>query len=841
MREIRAPKHNAYGHTASGYFDSPEELAAAAARYDGRANIFVTLNPVLPDLLARSFNRLADKAEYTTADLETQKRCWLFLDIDPDRPSGISSTNEESEAALSVVESVVSFLSLEGWPAPVTAMSGNGYYALYRLDLPNDDRSKSLLKAVLGTLADRFNTPRAHIDQSVHNAARIVGLIGTIKMKGDATPERPHRRSSLLSVPDELSAVTAEQLEALNPEQAAPPMNPAASGVGGQSLVNLLERRGIEYREQPPDANGITWYHVRRCPFHEDGRDFECGVGQKLPDGPYAGHCFHPEGQDRGWREWKLALDLETSAKPPLLNSAQPTPLRTTDFHRTDSGNAEMFTQLYGDRVRFDHRRGRWLLWGDHHWREDIDGAVYRLAKEAVRQRYLAALSLDDLDERAVQAKFAVASENRQRLEALLALARNELPISNAGDAWDSNEWLLGVSDGVVDLRTGHLLPGDPGQMITQFAPVRYDPLATCPRWLQFLAEVFEDDTELIDFICKAVGHSLTGDISEQCLFICHGVGSNGKSVFLVTLRSLSGSYAYNSPFSTFELHSRSSIPNDVAPLASKRLVTASEVNDGTRLNEARLKALTGGDPITARFLNHEFFTFVPEAKFWLAVNHRPKVEDLSYGFWRRVRLIPFNRTFVTDQDKKLVERLQRELPGIFAWAVQGCLAWQQDGLGVPRAVIEATETYRTESDPLSQFLEECCVIRPDLTCGATEVYLEYVRWTASQGMKESEKLTSTKFGTKLGARFEKKRKGRGNVYVGLALLAAHPDPEPNPTRVQGSVYGSGPDVGLSEVLAQEKSVTREDQELPYTTLHPTQSPPTNDGGRGGENHEVRI
>ncbi|HXH21600.1 MAG TPA: phage/plasmid primase, P4 family [Dehalococcoidia bacterium] len=180
---------------------------------------------------------------------------------------------------------------------------------------------------------------------------------------------------------------------------------------------------------------------------------------------------------------------------------------------------------------------------------------------------------------------------------------------------------------------------------------------------------MFEGDEELIDFIWKAVGYSLSGDTSEQCLFICHGSGANGKSVFLGTIRALAGDYAFNAPFSTFELQNRTTIPNDVAPLASKRLVTAAETNDGTRLNEARLKALTGGDPISARFLHREYFSFIPEAKYWLAVNYRPRVDDLSYGFWRRVRLVPFTCTFIGNQDKHLAAKLVRELPGILAWS----------------------------------------------------------------------------------------------------------------------------------------------------------------------------
>jgi len=705
-------------------------------------------------------------------------------------------------------------------------MSGNGCYALYRVDMPNDQASTALLKDVLGTLAARFNTDAAHIDATVYNAARIIGLVGTLKVKGDETPERPHRRSHVLSAPETIRAVILEQLRNLVPPQVSPSvpvMTSGPTGTGAPALRDMLDAAGIEYREQPPDANGVTWYHVPRCPFHEDGRDFECGVGQKLPDGPYAGHGFHPECVDKGWQEWKLALGLQVGRRTTALSrpSAEQ-PRKPTDFARTDTGNAELFAHLFGDRLRYDHLRRRWLVWAGQHWEVDADGAVTRLAIDAVRQRYLEAMLLPDLDDRKLQARFAVASENRQRLEAMLSVARNEPPISERGDSWDRDPLLLGVVNGAVDLRTGVLLPGEPGQGITKFTPLRFDPSASCPRWLQFLNEIFSGDEELIDFIWRAAGYSLTGDTSEQCVFACFGTGSNGKSVLLSIMRKLAGTYAYNAPFSVFELQNRGNIPNDVAALAGARLVTSSETNEGTRLNEARLKALTGNDPITARFLNREFFTFYAEAKFWLAVNHRPRVEDESFGFWRRVRLIPFNRTFDKDQDKGLEAKLVRELPGILAWAVAGCLEWQRRGLEPPTVVTAATEAYRVESDPLAPFLEERCVTGDDYVVGATAVLRDYQAWASRNGLRRQEILTSPTFGKKMAARFERQHTKAGNVYRGVGLLSEQAAAPSLVAPVKGSVKGFESMNQKSRSELTENNVTREDQETAFTTLHPS-------------------
>jgi putative DNA primase/helicase len=822
VRELRVPKYNQYNQTASGYFDSLEHLAATVTRFDGVANVFVTLNPVAPDLLARATNRVRDRAESTTGDQEIDWRRWLLVDIDPVRPSGISSTATEQAAAFRVLHTLTEELTAAGWPQPLTASSGNGAYAIYAIDLPNDAESTTLIKNVLESLAVRHNAGDAHIDTAVANAARLVGLIGTLKMKGDSTPERPHRNSALISAPAGLVPVSREQLEQVASARPQAAATLLVRSRAPQRLTDLLDQGGIEYREQSPDIHGITWYHVRQCPFHEDGKPFECGVGQKLPDGAFAGHCFHPEGQDRGWQEWKIALGLEVGPRH-LRSLTKPAEARTpTDFARTDAGNAELFAWTYSDEVRYDHRRKRWFRWDEHHWSADEDASVYQLAINAVRQRYLHAMSLTDLEERERQAKFAIASENRQRIEALLALAKTKPPITERGDSWDANAWLLGVRNGVLNLRTGELLSGQPGQRITRFTDIDFDSSATCPRWLQFLNEVF-DDEETIRFIQKAVGYSLTGDISEQCVFTCYGTGANGKSVFLITLRDLAGTYAYNAPFSILELKNQAQIPNDVAALAGARLVTASETNDGTRLNEARLKALTGGDPITARFLYGEMFTFQPLAKIWLAVNHRPRVYDQSQGFWRRLRLVPFNQTFIGNQDKQLGAKLRRELPGILAWAVQGCLAWQDEGLEAPSSVALATETYRRDSDPLGEFIDESCVLREDVQAGANECYLSYQRWAHARGMKEKELLSSKTFGTRMTERFEKKRNGQGLIYVGIGLRSVHRSEPVEPAFVQGRVQGPESDAPFSPNSPLVNPLTQEVGETSYTTLHPTQ------------------
>jgi putative DNA primase/helicase len=400
-------------------------------------------------------------------------------------------------------------------------------------------------------------------------------------------------------------------------------------------------------------------------------------------------------------------------------------------FVRTDAGNAELFAFISKDDRRYDHKRRCWLIWRKHWWVEDSDGLIMRTAKSVARMRLEAAASLSG-EENEAEIKWAMETQSRARLEAMIELAKSEYPIFDSGEGWDSDPMLLGVANGVIDLRAGTLRDGRPEDKITLHTDIPFIPSAQCPRFIQFLEEIFGNGTDLIEYIQRVVGYSLTGDVTEQCLFLCFGSGANGKSTFLELLKFILGPYAYNLPFSAFELSARASIPNDVAAIASKRLVTAVETSESAKWNEARIKGLTGGDEITARHLYHEFFRFNPTGKFFLAVNHLPEVADESEGFWRRIRIIPFLKQFSASSgtaDKDLLAKLKAEAPGILVWAVQGCLEWQKSKLGIPPAIREATTEYREDSDPLADFIEERCLVGPKESVEARAIWDAYYGW----------------------------------------------------------------------------------------------------------------
>jgi putative DNA primase/helicase len=363
--------------------------------------------------------------------------------------------------------------------------------------------------------------------------------------------------------------------------------------------------------------------------------------------------------------------------------------------------------------------------------------------------------------------KFAIRLERRDAMSNMLALARVLKPIADAGDRWDCDSYLLTTPTGVVELRTGAVRPGRPDDGSTLQTTVPYDPEAACPRWEQFISEIFAGNIELMTFTQRAIGYSLTGDTSEQVLFLLYGTGANGKGTLTNTLKRVLGDYSWNMPFATIEMKDRTAIPNDLAALVSRRFVIASETNDGARLNEARIKALTGCDPITARFLHGEFFTFEPLAKFWLSVNHKPIVRDDSFGFWRRLRLIPFSQRF--DVHPTLADELQEEASGILTWCVRGALAWQRDGLQAPAIVTEATKEYEQDSDPLAEFLANACEPEPAAEVGAKDLFEHYKRWAEQHSLTDRERLSATMFGRKMAERLRRSKTRAGWVYYGVS------------------------------------------------------------------------
>ena len=349
----------------------------------------------------------------------------------------------------------------------------------------------------------------------------------------------------------------------------------------------------------------------------------------------------------------------------------------------------------------------------------------------------------------------------------MLELAKSEVPV--LPDELDTHPWLMNAPNGVVDLRTGELRPHRREDMMTKIAGAEYDPKVPTPKWAGFVERVLPDE-ELRVFVQRGSGYSATGDTSEQCLFINHGNGANGKSTWQEILAAALGDYAMRTPTKTLLATRSDSIPNDVARLKGARFVSASESEEGRHLAESLIKELTGQDTISARFMRGEWFDFKPTHKLWLSTNHKPQIRGTEDAIWRRIMLIPWNVQIPpAEQDRTLLEKLHSELPGILAWVVRGCVAWQREGLRPPDEVTRATAEYRAEMDVMSAFLDECCEQRANAWTYARDLYKAYEWWCMETGERaESQK----RFGGRMKELYPSRRGGtRGAaLYDGLLL-----------------------------------------------------------------------
>ena len=436
-------------------------------------------------------------------------------------------------------------------------------------------------------------------------------------------------------------------------------------------------------------------------------------------------------------------------------------------YDLTDTRHAMRFAEAFGNELKFDTRRNGWRHFDGNRWALNDSAAVEKAAHFA-RLRQQDALEIPDKGTRLSAVSFAIRCEGRTAIESVLSLARHFAPMR------DDREWIPIRGCSAVRMARSIYGPASCARPTERPHHVEYDRRGGRRRDRAALGAVRPKipnrDAELVTFVQKGVGYSLTGETSEQVAFVDVGPGANGKTTFLSTLSTILGDYAYTMPFATVERQRAGGIPNDVAALAGKRFVTASEVNEGARWNEARLKALTGCDQIPARFLHAEFFTFRPVAKFWFAVNTKPQAHDHSHGFWRRLRLIPFPCTFPID--KKLSAALMAEAAGILAWAVRGCLRWQLDGLQAPAIVTTTTDEYREDSDPLSEFLRAACVIGDtvaDSEMSASDLYKHYRDWAQRNSLSEREMLTATSFGTLIKNHLAWRRGRAGLIYTGVA------------------------------------------------------------------------
>lgn len=447
-------------------------------------------------------------------------------------------------------------------------------------------------------------------------------------------------------------------------------------------------------------------------------------------------------------------------------------------FHNSDAGNARRLVWHHGEYIRYVWEWKRWVIWDGKRWAEDKTQRIEGLAKETVSTIFKEAATLQDAKERDDLWKWGILSEKHSNITAMVRSAQSEPGITIPYEQLNQDTWLLNVRNGIIDLRTGDLLPHERSHFLTRLIDIDYDPHAQCELWLAFLHRIQNGDQATIDFIQRATGYTLSGTSREKMWLFMHGAkGDNGKSTFLEALIALMGEYAVKLPMQTLlqNQNDSSRIRNDIARIAGARLVVASEIEKGRRLNESLMKDLTGNDTITANHLYESSFDFRPSHTIWMYGNHEPAIRGTDDAIWSRVRKIPFVVQIPKAEiDISFGEKLRAELPGILAWAVRGCLDWQQHGLSPSNAVNAATTQYRTDSDALGRFLTDCCILGNDPTTGKPyqiamkPLFQAYEQWCDD---KDETPTGKQAFGKALTERGIAAKSGTGNATMRIGII----------------------------------------------------------------------
>lgn len=448
-----------------------------------------------------------------------------------------------------------------------------------------------------------------------------------------------------------------------------------------------------------------------------------------------------------------------------IKNPEQLPDRKMPNFPFDDTGNGQRMAWLFGNLLRYCYVDKCWYFFDGRVWNRDEIGQAKVDVDDMITVMENTPV---DEDVESAYRKHIKHTRSSGGKEAALKESQHLLHISP--EDMDRDATKLNTPDGVVDLTTGEITKNDPGLFMTRMTGVEFSSHASCSRWRQFINEIFDNDQDLIEFVHKAIGYSMTGSTEEQMVFFCYGEGQNGKSVFLDVISEIMGSYAVNIQPETIMVKRAgggSGANSDIARLKGARFVTTTEPDEGMRLSEGIVKQLSGGDKVTARKLYGSEFEFSPELKLWMATNHKPVIRGTDKGIWRRIAMIPFNVTF-SNPDRKLIHKLRAEASAILGWMIEGCMKWQREGLEKPRAVTDANQEYRNEMDVIERFLESGYVrIGNDESCTAMMIFSRYREYANNT---DEYSMSMTKFGAELAKRFPKEKTRTGVVYQGIGV-----------------------------------------------------------------------
>ncbi len=444
---------------------------------------------------------------------------------------------------------------------------------------------------------------------------------------------------------------------------------------------------------------------------------------ESVPDGWDAADA-RAEGFDiAGFIAHGPRLQMHLAEADPLSGIADGNEPTEESVWGTEDALALSYTRRYHRDWRYVAAWGKWMVWDGQRWRTEDTLAATDLIRHVCRQAAV----------KSSNPKLAAKLASSGTVGGVERLARADRRHAATTEEWDADPWLLNTPGGVVDLKTGRNRPHDRADRMTRITTAT--PRGECPTWRKFLDEVTGGDKALQDYLQRMAGYALTGSTREHALFFLYGTGANGKSVFLNTLASILGNYATNAPMDTFMETRSDRHPTDMAGLRGARFVSSIETEQGRRWAESKVKSLTGGDKISARFMRQDFFEFFPQFKLFVAGNHKPAIRNIDEAMKRRLHLIPFTVTIPPERrDKHLQQKLMAERDGILAWAVQGCLNWQRDGLNPPASVVSATDEYFEAEDAVGRWLEENCVLHANARSLTAELFNDWKQWCDAAG-----------------------------------------------------------------------------------------------------------
>lgn len=667
---------------------------------------------------------------------------WADIDFDPTKPA---DCREALKVALD-----------ELWlPWSMWVDTGGGVHVYWLFEEPVElttPAGRERLENVLKGLADALGG-----DFKVTDATRILRIPGT-----DNFPDAKKRKLGRSRAPCELvevrehryaelddfepfeargAALRAKRLKAVEYERAA---------WGGElpERVEKLLGKGGKLRDRwdgdteglhDPSDSGLDLAVADMLALQGvPGADIEAALRFRRVEASakakHGGYYVTTVEKALGWAKQALEAELKAKADAaePTTTPTEPSPLEDG----TDDGLAERLVRLHGRDLLYVPRWSRWYVWDGRRYRPDDGNAARGKMRDTVRSFFHDAAEADDPEQQKKLARLALKSRSMSRARAALWFAEAHHRVVVRPEELDTDPWALNVQNGTLDLRTGKLREHHRADRFTRLAPVAYDPTAEAPKWQAFLERV-QPNEKMRVFLQRAVGYSLTSSTAEEAMFILHGGGANGKTTFLETVRAaLGGDYAVELAVNALTVRKfGDELERLLAPIPGVRLATTIELREGQQLHEQAVKRLTSGEPLRARWLYAESFEFVPTCKVWMGTNHRPTVTGDDDGIWRRLRLVPFEVQIPPEErDGNLREKLREELPGVLRWAVEGCLAWQRDGLAVPESVQDATREYRSSEDVMGGFLAEYCTRGAKMWVSSATLRRGLERWCKELG-----------------------------------------------------------------------------------------------------------